>query len=262
MAGQVIDLGKLRFQMRGEWSADMEMESNDVVRYGGNLYVYTYPLKQTGNLPTNTARFALMMPGTVIRGTYDASAPYRIGEAVTFGGSLCRAVEDVAPGVSPEQAPELWLVISSTPSYRGDWAPTTEYRPGDLVTLSGDTITCTVGHVSAATYAVDQAKWTTFLSGMRFRGIYTPGATYERDDLVSNGLHILQANTRLTAPAELVADDWTIVVRGADYLPAQLGNGGKFLTTDGANPQWAAVDTSLQTNTQLLAEIQAAIQAM
>jgi len=38
---QIIDLGKLRFNFAGDWNVATTYESNDVVRYGGNIYVYS-----------------------------------------------------------------------------------------------------------------------------------------------------------------------------------------------------------------------------
>ena len=62
---QLIDLGKLRFHFVGDYSSSTNYETNDVVRYDSNNYVYTYGLKTTGNLPTNTTYWALMIEGGV-----------------------------------------------------------------------------------------------------------------------------------------------------------------------------------------------------
>ena len=51
---QLIDLGKIRFFFAGTWSDATTYELNDVVKYGGNVYVYTYALASQGYLPTNT----------------------------------------------------------------------------------------------------------------------------------------------------------------------------------------------------------------
>ena len=36
----IINLGKIRFQFRGDYSASQQYEYNDVVRFGGDVYVY------------------------------------------------------------------------------------------------------------------------------------------------------------------------------------------------------------------------------
>lgn len=60
---QLIDLGKLRFHFAGDWASGTTYESNDIVKYGGNVYVYTYALKSAGTLPTDSSRWELMIEG-------------------------------------------------------------------------------------------------------------------------------------------------------------------------------------------------------
>lgn len=259
---QVINLGKLRLQMTGEWSPEKQYESNDVVRYGGNLYVYHYQVKQAGHLPTNAARFSLMLPGTAVKGVYNSTTSYLIGEAVTFGGGMYRASEDIEPGQSPEVAPSRWVKISDVPSYKGEWAPGTEYRPGDLVTFAASTYACQVGHVGSPSFEQDATKWASYMRGLRYMGLYAAGAEYQVGDLVSNGLHIMAAKVSMTAPAEMEMSNWEIAVRGADYLPSMLGKDGMFLSNEAGNPQWKTVDLSLTTNLSLLAQIQAQLQTI
>jgi len=40
-----------------------------------------------------------------------------------------------------------------------------------------------------------------------------------------------------------------------DALPAQTGNSGKYLTTDGTDPSWATLDTDANTTTKGLYEM-------
>ena len=37
---QILDLGKLRFNWKGEYSSSVEYSYNDIVKYGPNLYAY------------------------------------------------------------------------------------------------------------------------------------------------------------------------------------------------------------------------------
>ena len=48
---QLIDLGKLRFFWAGEYNSATVYEQNDVIKYGGNVYVYTYTLAEAGHVP-------------------------------------------------------------------------------------------------------------------------------------------------------------------------------------------------------------------
>ena len=70
---QIIDLGKLRFHFAGDYDATTMYEVNDIVKYGGNVYVYTYALKASGNVPTDTTYWALMVDGFKFQSVYDLS---------------------------------------------------------------------------------------------------------------------------------------------------------------------------------------------
>ena len=84
----LIDLGKLRFYWADTWNSATEYELNDVVKYGGNAYVYTNALATTGNLPTNTTYWKTMVEGINFLGIYSTGTGYKPGDAVTHGGNL------------------------------------------------------------------------------------------------------------------------------------------------------------------------------
>ena len=44
----IMDLGKLRFYWAGDYDAATVYESNDIVRYGGNIYVWIFGLSNQG----------------------------------------------------------------------------------------------------------------------------------------------------------------------------------------------------------------------
>ena len=78
----ILDLGKLRFHFAGEYDAATEYEMNDVVKYGGNVYVYANVVKTTGNIPTTVAYWTLMIEGFKFRDVYDNATQYRVGDGV------------------------------------------------------------------------------------------------------------------------------------------------------------------------------------
>ena len=76
----IIDLGKLRFHFAGEWSSTTTYEINDIVKYGGNVYVYSNIARANGNLPTDDAYWALMVEGFKFRSDWDSTTQYRDSE--------------------------------------------------------------------------------------------------------------------------------------------------------------------------------------
>ena len=82
----ILDLGKLRFHFAGDWSVSTTYEVNDIVKYGGNVYVYSNVARTASNLPTDPAYWALMVEGFKFRETWDTAVQYRIGDGVAHGG--------------------------------------------------------------------------------------------------------------------------------------------------------------------------------
>jgi hypothetical protein len=65
VAAQIFNLGKLRFTYKGAYSGSTEYQLNDVVGYTNNVYVYINTGATTGNLPTDTSYWALMVAGII-----------------------------------------------------------------------------------------------------------------------------------------------------------------------------------------------------
>jgi hypothetical protein len=85
---QILDLGKIRFQFKGEWAAGTEYQFNDVVSYKGTAYVYISTAKTTGTVVSNTTFWGLMTSGFDFAGVYDAGTTYGKGSVVRYNGSL------------------------------------------------------------------------------------------------------------------------------------------------------------------------------
>ena len=131
----LIDLGKLRFYWADTWNSSTEYELNDVVKYGGNAYVYTNALATTGNLPTNTTYWKTMVEGINFLGVYSTGTAYKPGDAVTHGGNLYLA-ENPTTGNTPPNA-TYWSKIASGIQYEGVFSTSTQYQKDDIVSYGG-----------------------------------------------------------------------------------------------------------------------------
>lgn len=131
----LIDLGKLRFYWADTWNSATEYELNDVVKYGGNAYVYTNALATTGNLPTNTTYWKTMVEGINFLGVYSTGTAYKPGDAVTHGGNLYLC-ENPTTGNTPPNA-TYWSKIASGVQYEGTYDNGVNYQKDDIVTYGG-----------------------------------------------------------------------------------------------------------------------------
>ena len=132
---QIVDLGKLRFYWADSWNSATEYELNDVVKYGGNAYVYTNALATTGNLPTNTTYWKTMVEGINFLGVYSNATAYKPGDSVTHGANLYLA-ENPTAGNTPPNA-TYWSKIASGIQYEGTFSSGGTYQKDDIVSFGG-----------------------------------------------------------------------------------------------------------------------------
>ena len=143
---QIIDLGKLRFYWADTWNSSTEYELNDVVKYGGNAYVYTNALATTGNLPTNTTYWKVMVEGINFLGVYSSQTAYKPGDAVTHGGNLYLC-ENPTTGNTPPNT-TYWSRIASGIQYEGIHSTSTNYQKDDIVSYGGSAYIALQDHIN------------------------------------------------------------------------------------------------------------------
>lgn len=158
---QIIDLGKLRFVFKGAYSGSTAYELNDVVRYGGNLYVYKNVLETTGNLPTNATYWDLMLEGIDFKGAYNNTTAYKVGDLVTEGAKGYICVADSTGNRPPNGT--YWATIVDGLQYEGAYSGTTTYEAGDVVSFGGSAYICKLRTTGNA--PTDTTYWDLFVDG-------------------------------------------------------------------------------------------------
>ena len=158
---QIIDLGKLRFVYKGAYSGATTYELNDVVRYGGNLYVYKYSLETSANLPTNATYWDLMLEGIDFKGAYNNSTAYKIGDLVSEGAKGYICIADSTGNRPPNGT--YWTTIVDGLQYEGEYSGSTTYQAGDVVSYGGSAYICTLRTTGNA--PTDTTYWNLFVDG-------------------------------------------------------------------------------------------------
>jgi hypothetical protein len=253
---QIIDLGKLRFNFSGDYNPATQYESNDVVKYGGNVYVYTYALKTTGVLPTTATHWALMISGLKFQGNYNPATAYKIGDGIAYGGIVYISVAD-STGQTPPNA-TYWSRFIDGIQFEGVYNPATAYQKNDIVTYGGTAyiaIQDTTGNVPT-----NLTYWTRFVDGIQFEGVYNNSTAYQKNDIVTYGgiSYIALSDTTgndpynttfwtVFAPGMVVKGTWTtstvyyindIVIRGSTSYIALLKHTSGTFDSDLAANKW------------------------
>jgi hypothetical protein len=240
---QPIDLGKLRFSYNGVFDNGKLYEVNDVVKYGGSAYVYINNNSASGNNPSNQTYWSQMVDGIQYEDDWSASASYQKNDVVKYGPQTFIALSDNTNTVPTNTA--TWDTFTGGIEYVGVWASAATYFPKQVVRLGGSTYIAVLKHTSGASFLADHqaGKWTPFTAGFEYLGLWTALTPYLPGDIVNDGVSAFLAVGEFTSGADFALEKldtskWELFVQGADYLPSQLGQAGKILTTDGNNPLW------------------------
>lgn len=121
-----IDLGKLKFQWKGQYADSTAYEIDDVVFDQGSTWVVVAVVasSNTSN-PKENGAFELMQQGINNTGAYAAGTTYYYGDVVTYNnGSYIRKNITASSGVTPTTT-STWLSLVGAP-------------PGSVTTTSGD----------------------------------------------------------------------------------------------------------------------------
>ena len=208
---QLIDLGKIRFFFAGLWTDSATYELNDVVKFGGNVYVYTYALASEGHLPTDENYWSLMIEGIRFVGSYNSQTEYRVGDGVAHGGKVYISIK-TGSGFTPPNT-VYWSQFADGIQYEGTYSNSTNYQKNDVVTYGGSVYIAKqdgTGNLPTAT-----TYWDEFVSGVDATGVWNSATAYKPNQLVAYGARIyisLTNNTNKTPSTN--ASDWASFIDG------------------------------------------------
>lgn len=219
-----IDLGRLRFYYQGEYSGATEYEINDVVKYGGNVYVYKYVTAATGYVPTNTTYWDLMVPGFKFEGVYANGTAYQPGDVVTYGGLgyICILT---TTGNLPTNA-TYWSTIVDGIQYEGAWSSGTNYQENDVVTY-GTNVYIALRDTIADNPDTSASDWSVLTEGLNWIGAWSSTVLYYVNDIITRGgisYVCLLRHTSGTFQTDLAANKWQVLTEGFRWRGEWAGN--------------------------------------
>lgn len=213
---QVIDLGKLRFSFAGDWNSSTTYETNDIVKYGGNVYVYTYGLKTSTQLPTNTVYWALMVEGIKFKGVFSSATAYKVGDAIAHGGKVYIAVIDTTGNTPPNTT--YWSQFADGIQYEGVYSNVGTYQKNDVVSYGSS------GYIAlqdtSGNLPTNATFWAKLIEGVSVSGAWSSATAYVPNDLVAYGANQYKAianNTNqlpINATGVLNSGFWTLQTEG------------------------------------------------
>ena len=235
-------LGRIKFVWQGEWTTAKAYVKDDIVRYGGQVYICVQPHTAGVDFYLDNTYWNIMSDGQNWTGDWAVSTYYKKGDIVKYGGLLyvCNNGHTSAATATLglEQNQGDWDLYAEGTDWKSDWTISTRYKKNDLVKYGGNIYICVTYHTSASTVTADNdgleadlAKWEIYSNGFDWKNNWTADTRYKPNDLVryggqiyvcitghqsdstANGLEVDQAKWQYFHRGILYRNDWTSSTR-------------------------------------------------
>ena len=224
-------LGRIRFVWKAAWTTGTTYYKDDVVRFGGKVYLcqigHTASADFNTDLDINPTKWNLMSDGQRWRDEWAVSTAYQEGDLVKYGGTIYICIDGhtsaatVALGLENNSGD--WNQFVEGTDWKSAWAISTRYKLNDIVRYGGINYICITGHTSAATVALglenSSANWQVYSQGQEYLGDWVTTTRYKVNDIVKYGAGLWICTTQHTAAAAFATDssNWAQYVEGFEY---------------------------------------------
>jgi hypothetical protein len=218
-------------EWKDDWSLNTTYKPNDIVKYGGYLYIanegHTSAATLTLGLEADQAKWDLFSEGFDYKSDWAVSTRYKLNDLVKYGAYIYTCI---APHTSAattalglESNLASWEVFSKGFNWLNAWTVDTRYKLGDVVRYGGQLYVNNLGHTSAATAALgleaDQGKWDYLHKGIEYKNDWAGTTRYKINDVVKWGPSLWICTTYHTSTTTLTADEanWAVFVPGLEF---------------------------------------------
>jgi hypothetical protein len=177
----------------GTWDNSSGYQVNDIVSYGGTIYICTADHAfddSTDTTPTNPSYWSILVGGLEWEGDYNGSTQYQRGDIVKYGGYAYIALQN-AENIEPTQT-NYWEIVTQGYVEKGVYDNATTYLPGDVVDFGGFKFVVKAAQTPTAGTPPSGAGnsatfWDIFLKGISFLGEFSNTVVYKRGEVVRYG---------------------------------------------------------------------------
>lgn len=216
----------------GAWAANAFYAKNDLVRYGGNIYIckdnHTSPANENLFYATNFAgNWDLFLNGQESKGDWAQNTWYKINDLVKYGNNIYLCFTGHTSTMTFD--PTKFSVYLESVKFEDSWSSTVEYQPGDIVLFGGYAYAAKTINIDKQPNQFVNSDWEAITVGFDAKGAYSPSTIYVPGDVVRFGGNTfvkLISSAAGIAPAESGdgAVKWGLITEGLAYKGAWLPN--------------------------------------
>ena len=201
-------LGRIRFVWKGAWTASNTYYQDDVISYGGKIYICVIGHNSQSDffsdLDITPTKWNLVSEGQTWKGDWTPDTTYVYSDIVKYGARLYIAnAIHTSDATLLETDASNWDIFAEGLDWKGDWTVATTYKVNDIVKYGGTTYVCNTAHTSAATATLglenDQSNWDYFNQGIEYKTAWTAGTRYKVNDVVKFGASLWISTQEHTA---------------------------------------------------------------
>jgi hypothetical protein len=166
-------------EWRGEWQSATLYNKNDIVMYGGYIYIAnTSHVSATNVSPTflgleeDQGKWDKFAEGFGYKESWESNFKYKINDIVKYGGGTWICVTPHISQLSFEDDESKWMQFADGIQYRNEWSSSSKYQVGDFVTYGGFSYISSTNNINLIP-TENSDDWELFTSGFEFVGEWT-----------------------------------------------------------------------------------------
>jgi hypothetical protein len=208
------------------WSTSTYYKTNDIVKYGGNLYIcntaHTSAATASLGLEDDLANWNVYAEGFEWKTDWTVETRYKINDLVKYGGYtyVCNTGHTSAATVELglEDDAAYWDTFNAGVEYKSNWTTGTRYKLNDVVKEGAGLWIATSDHTASVDFDTDGANWEQFVEGISYESAWSSITQYQPGDVVSYGGNQYVAKTVHTneTPSTSTAN-WDLFSSGFDF---------------------------------------------
>ena len=229
-------------EYQGAWTTFTNYRKNDYVRYGGSLWRCTNTHTSSNGL-IDLDNFTLEVPGFQYDGLWQEDTDYNTGDVVRNGGYLYYAAlpsRNVDPTYDGPLDSPVWILLSKSYNFRGEYVISNNYDTGDIVQRGGDLYIAlqdigTIANDGSTLDYLDPDYWELLNPGKEWSNGWVSGQTYSVGEVVIYLGTAYVCNLEHDASAENFPGDngsgivyWDVLIQAGQ--PGGLTTKGDLLT--------------------------------
>ena len=238
-------IDRIRFNWKGVWAGATPYRKDDVISYGGKVFVALTGHTSSADFNTDldflvagesTPKWEQMGDGRQWKGEWQPEEFYKVNDVVKYRGILYNCIDShtsastITLGLENDEA--KWGPFAKGNNYLATWTATTVYKKNDLIKYGGTMYVCVVDHTSNTVpngLENDQEKWATYTRSDNWLNVWLENTRYKPDDIVRYGGNVYRCvvghtsndNIREGIGSDLGDDStaakWELVLEGIEY---------------------------------------------